>query len=145
MAVALWSTSIVLAQVDQGKAITTILSERLTARLNSMRMVIDNGRIVSAHLHTRLYLMRLQSIDTAGCPQEFRLAWLDYIQTWERKLSGRRAAEDVLEALPALSGDFRDLGDIGKRMAASDTSEAWRHCERVALEFGVDASKVRER
>jgi hypothetical protein len=126
---------------EQSQAIANVLSERHHARLNCMRILIDNGRVVSAHLHFREYLLALRRIGTEGCPQKFRLAWLDYVQSWERRLSGRRAAENLLESVPALEGDFHGLNDIARRMDASDTDESWRHCERVALEFGVDATK----
>lgn len=126
---------------DNGQSISNVLVERLTARLNSAHIVIDDGRIVSAQLHNVRYVKLLKQIDAAGCPQEFRLAWLDYVQTWERKSNPRGTAENVLEGLP-FHGDVNALTDIAKRMEADDTLKSWQKCERVALEFGVDASKL---
>jgi hypothetical protein len=127
---------------DNGQLISNVLVERLTARLNSAHIVIDDGRIVSAQLHNVRYVKLLKQIDTAGCPQEFSLAWLDYLQTWEQKSNPGGAAKNVLEGLPAFHGDVNALTDIAKRMEADDTLISWRKCERVALEFGVDASKL---
>jgi hypothetical protein len=127
---------------NQGQAITNVLTERLYARLNCMRIVVDSGKIVSVQLHQLPYLRALKTIDTAGCPERFRLVWLDYVQAWERKLSTHRATENLLEALPAAQGNLSGFNDITKGMEASDTDEAWRRCERVALEFGVDTSRV---
>jgi len=127
---------------DNGQLISNVLVERLTARLNSAHIVIDDGRIVSAQLHNVRYVKLLKQIDTAGCPQEFSLAWLDYLQTWEQKSNPGGKAENVLEGLPAFHGDVNALTDIAKRMEADDTLISWQKCERVALEFGVDASKL---
>ena len=63
-----------------------------------MRITIDNGKIVSAQLHLVQYLQTLEKIDTAGCPEPFRLAWLDYVQTWERKLTSMHAVDIFLES-----------------------------------------------
>ncbi len=128
--------------VNESQAITNVLIERIKTRFICMRIVIDNGKLVSAQLRPAQYLRALKTIDTAGCPQTFRLAWLDYVQTWERKLGNKGVTENLLESLPALNGVFLGLNDVAKRVAASDTDEAWRHCERVALECGVDASKI---
>jgi hypothetical protein len=127
---------------DNGQSISNVLVERLTARLNSAHIVIDDGRIVSAQLHNVRYVELLKQIDTAGCPQEFRLVWLDYLQTWAQKSNPGGTAENVLEGLPAFHGDVNALTDIAKRMEADDTLISWQKCERVALEFGVDASKL---
>jgi hypothetical protein len=127
---------------DNGQSISNVLVERLTARLNSAHIVIDDGRIISAQLHNVKYVELLKQIDTAGCPQEFRRAWLDYLQTWERKSNPHGTAENVLEGLPAFHGDVNALTDIAKRMEADDTLMSWQKCERVALEFGVEASKL---
>jgi hypothetical protein len=127
---------------DNGQSISNVLVARLTARLNSAHIVIDDGRIVSAQLHNVRYVKLLKQIDTAGCPQEFRLAWLDYVRTWERKSNPRGPAENVLGGLPAFHGDVNALTDIAKRMEADDTLISWQKCERVALEFGVHASKL---
>jgi hypothetical protein len=128
--------------MDNGQSISNVLVERLTARLNSAHIVIDDGRIVSAQLHNVRYVKLLKQIDTAGCPQEFRLAWLDYVQTWERKSNPRGTAENVLEGLPAFHGDVNALTNIAKRMEADDTLISWQKCERVASEFGTDASEL---
>ncbi|HEV2328085.1 MAG TPA: hypothetical protein VGY56_04765 [Verrucomicrobiae bacterium] len=127
---------------DNGQSISNVLVERLAARLNSAHIVIDDGRIVSAQLHNVRYVELLKQIDTAGCPQEFRLAWQDYLQTWERKSNPGGTAKNVLEGLPEFHGDVNALTDIAKRMEADDTLISWQKCERVALEFGVDASKL---
>ena len=128
--------------IDNGQSISNVLVERLTARLNSAHIVIDDGRIVSAQLHNMRYVKLLKQIDTAGCPQEFRLAWLDYVQTWKRKSNPRDTAENELEGLPAFHGDVNTLTDIAKRMEPNNTLISWQKCERVALEFGTDASKL---
>jgi hypothetical protein len=144
-----WSILQLSAQVDNtanakdnGQSISNVLVERLTARLNSAHIVIDDGRIVSAQLHNGRYVKLIEQIDTTGCPQEFRLAWLNYVQTWERKSNPRDTAENVLESLPAFHGDVNALTDVAKRIEADDTLISWQKCERIALEFGADPSKL---
>ena len=122
--------------------ITNVLTERLEARLLCMRIVIDYGKIQSAQLHAVRYMKFLEKIDTTGCPQDFRMAWLAYVQTWERKYDAHRAQENLLDTIPLLTGNTRGLTDIAKRMESSDTDEAWRGCETAAMESGIDSSKV---
>ena len=128
---------------DQTQSISNVLLKRLSARLISARITIDDGKIVAVQLHPIRYMKLIQQIDTTGCPQDFRLAWLDYVQTWQRRTNPRVITENVLEGLPALHGNFSGLNDIGKRMESDDTLIPWQKCVRVALQYGVDASKVK--
>ena len=130
------------AAVSPTQSITNVLKERLEARILCMRILIDDGKIISAQIHGVRYMKFLEKIDTSGCPQDFRMAWLAYVQTWERKFDAHRAQENLLDTIPVLSGNTHGLTDIAKRMESSDTDEAWRGCETAAMESGIDTSKV---
>jgi len=128
---------------DAAQSISNVLLERLSARFDSMYIVINDGRLKSAIFHPARYVKLLKQIDTAGCPQDFRLAWLNYVQTWERRNSPQTASENLLNLIPAATGNLSGLNDIAKRSEANDTLIPWQKCEQVALEYGVDTSKVK--
>ena len=122
--------------------ITNVLIEKERAGLNCARISIDSGQIASVYLHSGQYLTALKQIDVKDCPENFRLAWSDYIAAWERKRQQEHATEDTLDAISMLKGDFNDLPATVRCIEAYDTKEAWQNCERVALAYGVDASKL---
>ncbi len=122
--------------------LTHVLIEKERAGLSWARILIDNGEIVSVHLHGGQYFAALKKIDVKGCPEKFRLAWFDYIAAWERKRNQEHATNDTLDAISMWKGEFNDLPAIVQCIEAYDTKEAWQNCERVALEYGVNASKL---
>jgi len=122
--------------------ITNVLIEKQRAGLSCARIAIDNGQIASVYLHSGPYLVALKQIDVKGCPENFRLAWSDYIAAWERKRKQEQATEDTFDAISMGKGDFNDLPATVRCIEAYDTIEAWQNCERIALTYGVDASKL---
>jgi hypothetical protein len=109
----------------------------------STHIVIDNGRLTSFQLHPAVYIKLLQSVDTSTCPEDFRLAWLDYIQVWQRKIDVKILAVNVADGISLFHGNLGAIGDIARRNEASDTLMPWQKCERVALQYGVDSSKIK--
>ena len=128
---------------DAAKAISKVLVERLQARLMSAHIVIDNGRLTSFQLHPAVYVKLLQSVDTSSCPEDFRLAWLDYIQVWQRKMDVKIMAVNLADGISLFQGNLGAISDIAKRNEANDTLISWQKCERVALQYGVDSSRIR--
>ena len=130
-------------KTDAAKSISKVLVERLQARLMSAHIVIDNGRLTSFQLHPAVYIKLLQSVNTSTCPEDFRLAWLDYIQVWQRKIDVRIMAVNVVDGISIFQGNLGAMGDLAKRSEANDTLIPWQKCERVAMQYGVDSSKIK--
>lgn len=87
-----------------------------------------------AELDRRKFAGRLREIPVGKCPQEFRVAWADYVERC------RRAAD---YGLLRLAGDVGrtaggDYGAIGQRLDNLDTDSAWYRVEAVAQKYGVD-------
>jgi hypothetical protein len=123
-------------------AITNVLTGKERAGLSCARILIDNEKIVSVHLHGGQYITALKKLDASGCPENFRQAWSDYIAAWQRKQDQEHATDETLDAISMWKGDFNDLAATVRCIEAYDTEKAWQNCERVALECGVDASKL---
>lgn len=108
------------------------------------------------------YLKQLKEISTDGCPEEFRQAWLQYVQAWERNAAPndveRRQDRLTMAAVKGklevhggvgtttggglgVEADLSNLKDMAKRLESRDTNESFRHVETVALGYGVDALK----
>jgi hypothetical protein len=122
--------------------ITNVLLEKERDGLKYAHIVIDNEQIVSVHLHGFQYISALKKIDTKGCPEKFRAAWVEYIAAWQRKLNQEHATMDTADAISMWKGGFDDLPATVRCIEAYDTAEAWQHCERAASECGVDVSKL---
>lgn len=85
------------------------------------------------------FLPGLQSISTEGCPKKFRLAWLDYVHACERaaEYPTLRKLEDVVQSVGSWNNPAV-LKEVEDRASRRDIREAWRQCQRVALEFDVE-------
>ena len=111
-----------------------------------MRASFDRQRADRERASSQLAIpRRLKKIDIKGCPENFRTAWAGYIVAWERKRNQEQATEDTLDAISMWKGEFADLPATVRCMEAYDTVEAWQNCERVAVEFGIDVSKLNVR
>lgn len=130
---------------DLDPTIMTVMVQKERAGLGHARILVDNGRIASVYVHGWQYLLEIEKIDVARCPEEFRSAWSNYVAVWGQKLKQEHATESTLDAVSMWKGDFADLPAISRRIEPYDTETAWARCERVALEYGVDASKARLR
>jgi hypothetical protein len=122
-------------------AISDVVLERQTVRKKCTRAKGDPSRPGAQvkSLASTEYLAALTAIHTSDCPKQFQLAWLEYVQTWEREVSYPvlRRVEDVAETVGAIK-DVSLLRDVDERAEKRDMFEAWRHCKRVALEFDVE-------
>ena len=122
--------------------ITTAIIQKERAGLRHARILIESEKIANVYLHGWPYLAVLRKIDTSLCPEKFRLAWSDYVLAWDQKLKQEHATEETLDAVSIWKGTFDDLPATSRRLEPYDTDGAWQRCERVALEYGVDASKL---
>jgi hypothetical protein len=122
--------------------ITTVIIQKERAGLGHARILIDSEKIASVYLHGWQYLAALKKIDTSLCPEKFRLAWSDYVSAWDQKLKQEHATAETLDAVSMWKGTFDDLPATARRMEPYDTDRAWQQCERVALEYGIDASQL---
>ena len=91
--------------------------------------------------NTREYVNELHRIDASRCPKKFQLAWLDYVQAWERE--GEQTPGVVLgELYLGMVGVATKSSSLEKMavrpIEARDALErAWDALERVALEYDV--------
>jgi hypothetical protein len=123
-------------------SITTVIVEKERAGLRHARILIDSEKIASVYLHGWRYLAALRTIDTNLCPEKFRRAWSDYVSAWDQKLKQEHATAETLDAVSMWKGTFDDLPETSRRIEPYDTERAWQQCERVALEYGIDPSKL---
>jgi hypothetical protein len=119
-----------------------VLLAKARAGLGNARILIDDGQIVSVWLHGSPYLKALKKINTSDCPENFRLAWSDYLAAWERKLNHEKATPDTVDAISMWKGNFADLPATVRCLEPYDTNDAWQNCERIAQAYGVDAAKI---
>jgi hypothetical protein len=129
-----------LERVKFAGAISNVLSQRIAAR---KKCAHGQGRL---SLNRTEYVAALKTADTAACPSKFRLAWLDYVQTCERAneysivdcvWDGAESAGSAM-AVPTSPGEaVSGIRDRYGRARRRDTNEAWRQCQRVALEYDV--------
>lgn len=122
--------------------IMTVMIQKEQAGVSHSRILIDSQKIASVYLHGWQYLAALRKIDTKLCPEKFRLAWSDYVSAWDQKLKQEHATVETLDAVSMWKGTFNDLPATSRRIEPYDTEGAWQQCERVALEYGIDASKL---
>ncbi len=121
-------------------AISNVVTQRFVARKKCTRVNQDvPGMTPQKSLSAVDYVTALHNIDTSSCPKKFRLVWLDYVQTWERmaQYPPIRKIEDIVQSAEAILNPS-GLADVDQRADKRDTTEAWRQCVRVALEFDVD-------
>lgn len=120
-------------------AITSIFQQRLEARKKSLHIFRDLFNNPHTNFVGQTYLRELHKIDTAPCPKEFRLAWLDYVQSWERFSTSDDLGARVEYAVGAAGRSGEAVTDSMKRLDGFNTTEAFRKVVRVALEFDVTA------
>lgn len=123
------------AQRDR-QAVQATMDAMLSAHERSMS---KNGKKASGFIERTQYIEGLHQISTDGCPQNFRLAFLDYVQTWERASKPGAGLGSTGEfAIGAVSKSGNAMQDASKKLAAIDTDEARRRLDMVALEYGVE-------
>jgi hypothetical protein len=121
------------------------------ATVQNSYVLVRAGDTEHRKLSPRMLLGHLKAIKTDGCPENFRLAWLRYIQTCDRFIvpSPVQRQEDT-QIRRAISGSLHIGPGIGveldnrlsamamaKRLIDRDCQEAWHKCEAVALRDGV--------
>jgi hypothetical protein len=88
------------------------------------------------------YVKLLQKITTEDCPQDFRLAWLEYVQTWERNASPANGLRKLAElGIGLTTGHLAIAADALRPSPGTDTDEAFRKVQKAALEYGITAVK----
>jgi hypothetical protein len=84
------------------------------------------------------FAKELDHISTAGCPEPFRLAWLDFVQTVERDSSPFSGLGSLGEyTVSVFRGSSSGMKDALARLDRLDAPEAERRLEIVALNYGV--------
>ncbi len=124
----------------QSQAIVAVFTQANSA--HSEARVMLNGRPALLHrqpvFSDKKYLLALEGISTSDCPEPFRLAWLNYLQTAERSdtpFSGLGAVGEY--ALSVVKPSSVGAKDALARLDKINTPEAWMRVETVALEYGV--------
>lgn len=130
------------------RAIAGVLSEYKTVNAQyrsefSQTRTLPNGRTIHelprnlAQLR-REYVAALGRIPTDGCPDVFRLAWLNYVQTQERAENPLYALAATTEgAVSIVKPSPAVLRDALARLDRLNAPEAWRQVEVAALNYGV--------
>lgn len=120
-------------------AVAVAWAEFKTARTNYLRDA-QPPRAYAPGVYDRFaravpnYLKALESIDTKGCPSEFREAFVEYRQAVERgNVSNLQGA---LELGAALFGEFGGVQQLSRRAALA--ADARFKLERLAVRYGAE-------
>jgi hypothetical protein len=126
-------------RVQERQAMRQVFSARLEAR-QAVQSVFRGGLGSFTNFDRVLYVKKLSQIPIQRTPTKFRLAWFDYVCTWER-FAGYGAGSLIRDGAQVWAApvDPSGLNDISRRWEKMDTTEAWRAVKRTALEFGIDA------
>lgn len=84
------------------------------------------------------YATNLRNIDSARCPEEFRLAFLEYVQAWEELVAREQQADEESPGLMSRLGALVGLVPT-REDSLEEIEEAWDDVEREALSHGVTA------
>lgn len=81
----------------------------------------------------------LKKIDPSDCPEDFRLAWIDYVHAWDRK--AMKTLGELTKGTAALTTGLatKNFSHTLKRAEQRDVAEAFRGVQRVAVAYGVPA------
>jgi hypothetical protein len=141
----LWITrSYAESKTREHAAMVGVLSTRLKLRTgcvtNKLHGVIPMNPPIFV---PQMYVGELRKVDVSGCPEDFRLAWVDYVHTWERNANADiiDAGKDVAALITAMkTWNFeRSL----KRADQRDIEEALKTLERIAAAHGIAMTTVR--
>ena len=122
---------------QEREAIQTVLIDTSNA-VDRANVVTKRGRNYWTNFVSAKYVEGLHGVHTAGCPEEFRLTFLAYVQTVERRSESARKLTGAVETgLGAAKGNADAVEDGLKRQDSVDTAEAWRKVKMSALEYGV--------
>jgi hypothetical protein len=121
----------ILAVFNQANAATT------------QTRVYPNGRKIIVHSGEKLFsradfVKALDRISTIQCPQEFSMAWLNFVQTLQRgeePFAGLGALGEYGVSVVQPSG--AGTKDALARLDRLNASEAYRRVVMVALKYGV--------
>jgi hypothetical protein len=84
------------------------------------------------------YLTRLKAVSTTDCPQDFRLAFLNYVQTLERANEQGTELPNILAIVQVVQHPAQALlAAAPPRPEKVDVSEAWRQVVTVATKYGA--------
>jgi hypothetical protein len=128
----------VTVRAQQQQAIVAVLNQACAANLNATHVrTMRNGRSIT-NFSVKDYLAGIETISTAQCPEDFRLAWLNYIQTLQRD----RAPFSGLGAITEFEVSTLKTSPSGEKDALArldklNGNEAWMHVETKALDYGV--------
>lgn len=125
-------------QVYQQQGIIAVLNQAHQVGINaSHTRTLSNGRSRTSFSMNE-YLAGIEKISTAQCPEKFRLAWLNYIQTLQRgnaPFSGLGAVTEF--EVSTLGKSSSGTKDALARLDRLNGNEAWMHVETAALDYGV--------
>jgi hypothetical protein len=128
-------------------AISDVLRQRSLAREHAANWV-GLGRLRHQMLNPNRYSAELGKIDPLTCPPKFRAAWVDYVQSWERKNDrvfqqemqlNKQATKAQLHVGAGIGAAFEhpNLHAAAQQLSKEDSDEAWLSCKRVAMDYGV--------
>ena len=129
----------ILVGCQQGKqdqaAIKSVFEQRSEARKAS---TVDIGKKKGVMFDGNAYVNALHKIDASACPKKFQLAWLDYVQAWERNKAPINDFASKAEFAVGLAfHSTAAVSDSVERIKRGDTDEAFRQIVRVAAQYDV--------
>jgi len=119
--------------------IQAVFAARYSAQTNSIKWT--TGRKQVPIFNGQHYARSLMKIDASQCPKDFQIAWLDYVQKWQRQANDPGAVGiitalisiEYLNVKGAVWGLEKASEDTKKAQLA--TSDAWLTVEKQAIIF----------
>jgi type II secretory pathway pseudopilin PulG len=120
------------------QSIITVINQNRQAAINALRITrFNSGRSIT-NFQSKVYLANVEKISTAQCPNKFRLAWLNYIQTLQRENAPFAGLGSLTEfEVSALGRSGNGTKDALDRLDKLNENEAWMRVETAALNYGV--------
>jgi len=125
----------------QQKAIMAVINQSNAACVQTR--TLPNGDTITRRSGQRGFLMpeyikAVERIPTVDCPQQFQVAWMNYVQTLQRGDQPFAGLGAVVEYEISVIHPSADASkDALARLDRLNASEAWRRVVMVALHCGV--------
>ena len=124
----------------ESNTVMAVLGQNIQAAKSCLEVRPLGGRTRKI-FNTRQYVNELHKIDPSHTPKKFQLAWLDYVQAWEREAeqtNGTMLGEAYIGMLGVVSRSSRLASVAAKPIETANALErAQQNLERVALEYDV--------
>lgn len=115
------------ASTKRQAEIISVLKAKHRAFEEHEKVFQGRNRVIS-RINWQKYVKALQAVDVAGCPEDFRLDWKEYVDScYQTETAGLRALAEIWNAA---RGDLK----VSKEAPAGSPSVIWKKlCHRASV------------